>query len=116
MNRLLAAAVIALSIAGATSAPLSAQYANPPMRSEAVSEKDGILKQVGIDFLKDGDLFPTLRIEQFGILVNGEYRNRSIPTAERLNKRLCAGNLHNQVVCRVAVVGGKLHHQLAAWA
>ena len=30
-------------------AGVSAQYANPPVRSESVSQKDGILKQVGID-------------------------------------------------------------------
>ena len=30
-------------------AGVSAQYANPPVRSESVSQKDGILNQVGID-------------------------------------------------------------------
>ena len=39
----------ALAIASAASSTVSAQYANPPVRSESVSQKDGILKQVGID-------------------------------------------------------------------
>ena len=42
-------ALAALAIASAMSAPASAQYANPPVRSESVSQKDGILNQVGID-------------------------------------------------------------------
>ena len=39
----------ALAIASAASSTVSAQYANPPVRSESVSQKDGILAQVGID-------------------------------------------------------------------
>ena len=39
----------AFAMATVLSAPAAAQYANPPMRSEPASEKDGILKQVGID-------------------------------------------------------------------
>lgn len=68
-------ALIALSIAGAMSATLSAQYANPPVRSESVSQKDGILSQVGID-QKIGQQLPldlTFRDEAGRDVRLGEY-------------------------------------------
>lgn len=68
-------ALIALSIAGAMSATLSAQYANPPVRSESVSQKDGILSQVGID-QKIGQQLPldlTFRDEAGRNVRLGEY-------------------------------------------
>jgi protein SCO1/2 len=42
-------AVLALGLIASLGVPAFAQYANPPMRSESVNEKDGILKDVGID-------------------------------------------------------------------
>ena len=68
-------ALAALAIASAMSAPASAQYANPPVRSESVSQKDGILKEVGID-QKIGQQLPldlTFRDETGRDVRLGEY-------------------------------------------
>ena len=67
--------LVALAIASAASASLSAQYANPPVRSESVSQKDGILNQVGID-QKIGQQLPldlTFRDETGRDVRLGEY-------------------------------------------
>jgi protein SCO1/2 len=47
VNRPATACALAALLCAAV--PAQAQYANPPVRSESASEKDGLLKQVGID-------------------------------------------------------------------